>query len=279
MGREGTGGRRAGNTEGGFLSIFLFSSDDLNWVRVIDHKRARKMDQAVLEELMQQGEGESLDWKRDFPQPLLSGNSDPYWNTGRGTLLKDMAAIANTITPGNGHLVYGVKDTGTERIVFGISKQWDDATFQQWVTNTFDPPIKFSYAEIQWDDDKIIGVFDIQRSPAFPHVATQDVGAALCKGQVWFRRGSQNDVAGRDDLKEMFTAPEPFCVNRLDDRELVQVIQLLRDQGVEASMQLRANKDSLLAQGYEPAYYPGSRREVHGGHQFGRYEHILMVKP
>ena len=190
-----------------------------------------------------------------------------------------MAAIANTMTPGNGYLVYGIKDTGTERTVFGISKQWDDAAFQQWVTNTFDPPISFSYDEIKWDDDKIVGVFEIHRSPSFPHVATQDVGDALSNGQVWFRRGSGNDVAGHDDLKEMFTAPEPFGIHLLNDPVLNQVIQQLSNQGVEASLQLMPKKDSLLAQGYKLAYYPGTRREVHAGHHFGRYEHILMIKP
>ena len=237
------------------------------------------MDKAFLEGLLKQNEDESLDWKRDFPQALLSGSSDPDWDTGMGTLLKDMAAIANTMTPGNGHLVCGVKDTGTERIVHGISKRWDDATFQQWVTNTFNPPIRFSYAEIQWDNDKVVGIFEIQRSASFPHVATHDLGTALCKGQVWFRRGSQNDVAGYDDLKNMFATPEPFCVGRLDDAELERVKQVYHDNGEDTTLVPMYKKDSLLAQGYRLAYYPGSRREIWVGYHAGGYEHILMFKP
>lgn len=38
-----------------------------------------------------EGESTYLDWKRDFPAELL-GNRGPNWDSGRGKVLKDLAA-------------------------------------------------------------------------------------------------------------------------------------------------------------------------------------------
>ena len=60
----------------------------------------------------------------------MKGKSDPNWDKGRGTLLKDLIAIAHGEGQQCGYLIYGVKDMGTYREVVGIASSWDDATFQ-----------------------------------------------------------------------------------------------------------------------------------------------------
>jgi len=81
--------------------------------------------------LLDEGESQDLEWKTAWPPGLLGGKTDPAWDEGRGELLKDLISLANTTGTSTAHLVCGVKDLGTSRKVFGISKSFDDADFQQ----------------------------------------------------------------------------------------------------------------------------------------------------
>jgi len=111
----------------------------------------------TLKELLTESESIYLDWKMDFPQELIHGKKHKTWDMGRGKVLKSIVSLANCHNSDRAYLVYGVKDRGAEREVVGISKTVDDADFQQWSENTFDPPPTFSYSEVQWDNSIIIG--------------------------------------------------------------------------------------------------------------------------
>lgn len=229
--------------------------------------------------LLDENESQDLDWKKDWPRSLLGGKKDQKWDEGRSELLKDLISLANTSGASTAHLVCGVKDLGARRTVFGISKSFDDANFQQWAKNTFDPPPKFLYIEIRWSEKVDIGVFSIERIPEYPHVAREDLGGILYRGQVWHRTGTQNCIALHSDLQMMFKGEIPFKIPNLNDPELDKVKRYYKNQGREASLPLIGRKDSLLAQGYEIATYPGTRREIWAGQQGRRYEHILLLKP
>ena len=87
-----------------------------------------------LRALLEQGERDTLDWKRDHPLGLNSAESTPEEKLrARGTLLKDVAAMANTVESGCGYIVYGVADSSTKRTVLGVSSVIDDAQLQDWV--------------------------------------------------------------------------------------------------------------------------------------------------
>ncbi len=232
-------------------------------------------------ELLKRGESTSLDWKREFPHGMLKGRSDPYWDQGRAEVLKDIIAIANAEENGSGYLVYGIEDTGASRNVVGLSRSWDDATFQTWAENAFDPPPRFTYTEIEWDHGWKIGVFTIERSAVYPHVVKEMLGSVIHKGQVWFRRGSKNSVALRGDLERMFTDEKPFTFTNLDDNDPVfkRVTDYYRERGFEPSLPFLTDKDSKLAQGYTLAYYPDTRREIWVGYNRGHFGHILMLRP
>lgn len=225
-------------------------------------------------------ESQDLEWKKDWPPGLLRGKEDPTWDKGRGELLKDLISLANSSGSTPAHLVIGVKDMGARRRVYGISKLFDDADFQQWATNTFDPPPKFLYTEIAWEDTAAIGVFSIERIPNFPHVVKKDLGEVLYKGQVWLRRGTQNNIAGYLELREMFEGEKPIKIARTSDPEIKKVKRHYKALGRDIALPLLEEKDKHLVQGYEIAAYPGTRREIWAGLVgSNRYEHILLLTP
>lgn len=237
------------------------------------------MTEEDLKNLMAEGESTYLDWKRDFPPELTAGKGQANWDKGRGRLLKSLGALANSRGSIYGYLVYGVKDLGSERRVSGISKSFDDADFQQWAENTFDPPLTFRYCEIKWEERKNVGLFQIERTPDFPHVVKDNLGGILFEGQVWFRRGSKNTVALRYDLRQMFLGEVPFKISRPNDPILKEITERYKARGRQTTLPRFSDRDSFLAQGYELATYPGTRREVWVGAVGDRYEHILLLKP
>ncbi len=237
------------------------------------------MTKSELEGLLPEGESVYLDWKRDFPPELAKARSQPDWDRGRAKLLRSLVALANSPGSTHAHLVYGVEDLGPERRLHGISKSFDDADFQQWAENTLDPPPTFRYAEVKWDGSTIVGVFRIERTPDYPHVVQASLGGVLFEGQVWFRRGSKNTVALRSDLYRMFLGETPFKIAGLNDPTLMQIIEHYQKQGRQTVLPRFSERDSRIAQGYELATYPGTRREVWVGALGDRYEHILFLKP
>lgn len=237
------------------------------------------MTKKELKSLLEKGESLNLDWKKNFPPGILRGRNSPDWDKGRGKLLKALISLANSSGSSPAFLIYGVKDMGSKREVFGISKSFDDADFQQWAKNTFDPPPNFLYTEIEWTDKMRIGVFRIEKNPDYPHVVKIDLGGILYQGQVWHRKGSQNDIALHSDLRDMFKGENPFKVSNLNDPELDKVKDYYTSKGREVSLPLLQDKDSRLAQGYEIAVYPGTRREIWAGASGNRYQHILLLKP
>jgi len=85
----------------------------------------------------------------------------------------------------------------------------------------------------------------------------------LFEGQVWFRRGSKNTVAGPEDLRRMILAKEPFSIGRLSNPVVDELLESLRAQGIETAYRPIADKETYLMQGAELVYYPGTRREIH----------------
>lgn len=227
-----------------------------------------------LEALRASGETSWLDWKKDFSNSLVKGTGDRDYEKGRGTLLKDLVSIANGADEQYGYLVYGVQDEGTTRLVTGTSKSWDDADFQTWARNTFDPVPKFVYSEFSWSATKTVAVFRIERVPEYPHVVVRSVGGVLFDGQVCFRQGTQNRVAHLAELQSMILGEKPFIVSSSEDTELLRTL----GYGQQLCWPRFEDKDSRLESGYQIVYYPGTRREVLVN-RHGQPEVIAMLKP
>jgi hypothetical protein len=147
--------------------------------------------------LLSHPESTWLDWKQSFPSGLAGGKKDPKWDSARAEILKELVSIGNGDDENEtGYLAYGLEDLGTERKVVGISAAYDDAMFQTWAENTFEPTPTFAYSTVQHKDGPV-GVFAIHRVPTYPHVCVASLGGILFDGQVWFRRGTKNTVATR----------------------------------------------------------------------------------
>lgn len=217
-----------------------------------------------LNEVLRNPEATWLDWKRDFPRGLSGGKRDPAWDAARGEIMKDLVAIANGDDNRElGFLVYGVEDLGTRRDVIGMSTRGlDDATFQTWSENTFDPPPRFTYSEVSVSASQTVGVFAIRRVSDFPHVVKTTLGGIAVEGQVWFRRGTKNTIAKLEDLRRMIRGHEPFRFAHLGDPQLKELEQKIRAEGWEPVIPLLIEKDSCMVGGYQVVHYPGTRREV-----------------
>jgi len=166
------------------------------------------MNTANFQKLLAHGQETWLEWQESFPLELLKGEDHPDWQTGQAKLLRDLAALANRPAGRQGFLVFGVADHGPQREVKGIFKSWKGTDFQAWAQDVFDPPLCFSYTELSLGDNIRVGIFTVDLSPHYPHVATRSLGGILHPGQVWVRRGSENFIALYEDLREMFARGE-----------------------------------------------------------------------
>ena len=135
----------------------------------------------------------NFDWKRDFSIP----NNDDK----RGEIIKDVTAIANSLTLSPGFIFYGVDPSISESII-GITNSYDDASLQQLFKNKVEPAIEFIYYEVSFGT-KNIGIIQILPSRKRPHIIKVDLGKVR-NGQIPIRRGSSTDGVGIQDLCEMF---------------------------------------------------------------------------
>lgn len=137
-----------------------------------------------LEELINAGEGEKLDYKE---QLLLDTE------TKKKEFAKDVTAIANT-KGGRGYLVFGVADKTRE--VIGITgKHPTEESIFQIISTRCDPPVPMRYEEIMYED-KLVAVLTIFKSNHRPHQILQT-------GTFYIRRGSTTDIARRYEIAAM----------------------------------------------------------------------------
>jgi predicted HTH transcriptional regulator len=133
-----------------------------------------------------------FDWKQD----LLARTEE-----AKGEVLKDIVAVANATTTSPGFLFYGVDPRRPDPVV-GMSKSYDDASFQQMFAEKVTPPVGFLYYEVALGA-KAVGVFHIPASQNRPHIVTKSFGK-LREGQILIRRGSSTAGINRNELFAMF---------------------------------------------------------------------------
>jgi hypothetical protein len=232
-----------------------------------------------LEDLLTYGESTWLDWKKEYPNGLLGGKKDPNWATSRAELIKDISAIANGEDGRqDGYLAYGVKDLGGTRKVFGVPSFFDDADLQAWVKPYLDPPVRFVAWPLVRESGERLFVVQITRVPEYPHVVTQNLSEVIWKGQVWYRSGTQNDIALSHQLRTMFRGAEATKMAGVHGKIMEELKAYYEPLGYQVVLPLLADRDESLANGLEIAYRPGTRSEVWAGFWQGQYEHLIMLK-
>jgi len=133
------------------------------------------------------------DWKSDFTIPKDDGQ--------RGELVKDICAIANSVSSAYGFIVYGVDPRRPDPIL-GISSRYDDARIQQLVADKIEPAVDFVYYEVAAEQGTV-AVIQVVADKRRPHIIRVDLGRVR-KGQIPIRRGSSTDGVTLADLMEFF---------------------------------------------------------------------------
>ncbi|MEN6520760.1 MAG: ATP-binding protein [Armatimonadota bacterium] len=236
-----------------------------------------------LTSLLVESESDYLDWKKDWPRGFLDGKKDnPDWDKARATMLKDLVALANSESGRQGYLVYGVQDHKAWREVVGINQadgqtyKIDDADFQTWAANIFNPPPAFRYCQLKTIDGKTVGLFVVNPVSGYPHVVRQNMGGVLFEGQIWFRRGSKNTIALHDDLERIFKGSEPFRIPKGTEMQR-KMQEFYNEQGYEITYKRPESKDYHIIQGWQPVYVPGTRREA--WIMMSGFDVVMLVRP
>ncbi len=156
------------------------------------------MDQNILEALLNEEEGSSLDFKRD--QYPFDGASDDE----KSELLKDVPAFANAWRRSDAYILIGVEEVrGSRSRPVGVGVHLDDAKLQQFVSSKTQKPLQLAY-EVQRVDGVEIGAIRIpvQDRPLF---LKKDFGR-LRKETVYLRHGSSTNTADPDEIARMAVA-------------------------------------------------------------------------
>ena len=182
------------------------------------------MDRSLLEQLLYEEEGPTLDFKRD-QYAFAKATEDE-----KSELLKDILGFVNCWRRADAFILIGVEDVqGGRGIVHGIFDHLQDHSLQQFVNNLTNRPIQFGYEACEVEG-KQVGVIRIesQRRPVF---LKRDYGK-LKKGEVYVRRGSSTDHTKPADPDEIALMGSSQNVGAKEASLAVEFAALDREQGL-----------------------------------------------
>ena len=144
-------------------------------------------DAVDLTSLLKRPEGETLDFK--------ATNYNLSNQRKKRDFAKDVASLANTPRDGDAYIVLGVKKRldGTFEL-WGIDNDIDDGQLQSVASSLLDSVPRFVY-EVIPHESVDLGLITIQVGQATPAVPKKTEDPGFVKDEIYFRRGSQNDVA------------------------------------------------------------------------------------
>jgi hypothetical protein len=158
------------------------------------------MTDALLEQLLHEGESSSLDYKRD-QYPFAGATDDD-----KSELLKDILAFANGWRHAEAYILIGVEEVqGGRSTVVGISEHIPDNDLQQFVNSKTNRPATCSYRAYPYEG-KQAGVITIPQQDR-PIYLTKNYGR-LQKHVVYYRQGTTTAIASPDDIARMGTPVE-----------------------------------------------------------------------
>lgn len=143
------------------------------------------------ESLLAKMEGETVDFKADAYD--LSNEEVKF------SLIKDVLCMANTPRESSSFIVLGVKKypDGTYDLR-GIEKHVDEADIQSQFTERVYPIPNITYYPVIYHD-KQFGIIEVFPTRVGPCIPVRDYGNRLRQWQIYFRRGSKNDIALPED--------------------------------------------------------------------------------
>jgi hypothetical protein len=229
---------------------------------------APTVDLAYVSHLAGATESTILEFKSDLPFTKKRREQ------AQSELLKDIVAIANTITDEIGHLFYGKTEAGT---LCGVTDVLDDADLQQWAENTIEPTMSLSLHNVQLGGVTVCLIV-IRPAARHPHVAIRTISkdGPLYEGQVWFRRGTKNTVAAtHEDLHRLFCSEMvgPCRFESQSDSQYQLLEDWFRSLRREPFLGRTTQKNQLIGQGYAIARHPLNSKEIVVG------DVMLFLKP
>ena len=164
--------------------------------------------------LLKRPEGETLDFKATSYNLSDKGSKRSF--------AKDLASLANTPREGDAYLVLGVEQLrdGTSKIR-GIVDPNDDADLQSVARSLLTPCPRFQHQVIGHGAVQLeLITIPIGWSPVVPKKTD---GGSFIEGTIYFRRGSQNDVASIEDRRRIWawfhSQTSPTESNSLSDEK------------------------------------------------------------
>jgi len=215
------------------------------------------MNAQMIEQLLYEEEGQTLDFKRD-QYPFAKASEED-----KSELLKDILGFANCWRRADAYILIGVKEVqGGRGIVHGIVEHLQDHALQQFVNNLTNRPVQFSYKAAQIDGVQV-GVIRIE-SQKRPIYLKRDYGK-LKKGEVYVRRGSSTDPtrpADPDEIAHMGSGQIPLARDASVD---VEFADPSREQSLGTHMEWIAENCEMP----EVKEIPTLREGRHGSALFG----------
>jgi hypothetical protein len=133
-------------------------------------------------------------------------------------LLKDIMAMANSLSDHNKYIIIGVKDKPNgDREILGLddSAHIDSSEFHQLVSSNIEPLVKFNYFTLMYKGKKL-AVFELYDNTDRPYMMKKkykDLDAGVCV----VRKGSQQAIAVRSDYDLFYKLKEKFEIIIMDN--------------------------------------------------------------
>jgi predicted HTH transcriptional regulator len=179
------------------------------------------MNTTLMEELLNEDESSTLDFKRDqYPFEKASDEQ-------KSELLKDVLAFANAWRRTDAYILIGVEDVkGGRSNVVGVTSHFDDASIQQFVNGKTNRPVTFSYEVFPFENVQV-GIFHLPLQDR-PIYLKKDFGK-LKQREVYIRRSSSTDTADPDEIAKMGTLKIREVLGELPSQpKLNPVVESLR---------------------------------------------------
>ena len=154
-------------------------------------------DQELVKSLLEMEEGPSI----DFKSSSYKFSNDHF----KALFVKDIISMANTPRRESSYILTGISQySDGKKEIKGVTEHPDDANLQQLLIGKVRPLPTFHYRSLQYKNVSL-GIIEILPKKAGPYVPIKDFGDTLHRDVVYFRRGSSNDVARPEDLREIVT--------------------------------------------------------------------------
>ncbi|MBT9142123.1 MAG: hypothetical protein DDT32_00611 [Syntrophomonadaceae bacterium] len=162
----------------------------------------------------------------ELKEKLSLGNASE-----KATFAKDVAALANT-PGGDSFIIVGVIDfrhRTPDMDIIDALKDFEvgnpdgfQIQMNDILANYTDPPVIIQYVQERDPEyNRLLGIIKISASTSRPHLISKS-GSGIRRGEIWYRRESQNSPASREEVFEM-------CGDRWR-REIENVFQSAREE-------------------------------------------------